>query len=248
VVLDGVSPEKTGDNDPFAPVPGVPFDRALALAREGGGTAVLDLAFVGTLDAPASDTATSVRSAFRNALADAVTRPLRGMSAVTIASPAGGDALDPSAAETLDRLAVLLAREPTRTVTLAGRSGNPDVAVLRGRAILDKLGSQPDTPEGRALVDRLRATVDPMSDPPPLTREQARRLAQLERAVSVAPSALAALAQARAARVDAELRARCPAVHVRVAEPVTPGAPGVLVTISAAGARPVEPHTDGSHS
>src|SRR5262249_61271231 len=115
-----------------------------------------------------------VRTAIRDALAAAAARPLRASGAVTIASPAGGDALDPSAAETLDRLAVLLAREPGRTVTLAGRAGAADVAVLRARAILEMLGSQPDTPEGRALVGRLRATVDPMADPPPLTRRHAR--------------------------------------------------------------------------
>jgi hypothetical protein len=249
MVLDGVSSEKTGDNDPFAPIPGVPFDRALALAREGGGPAVLDVALAGTIDAPVSATAASVRTAFRNALADAVTRPLRATGAVTIAFPAAGDALDPSAAETLDRLAVLLAREPARTVTLAGRSGDVDVAVLRARAILDTLSSQPDTPERRIFEGRLRATIDPTSDPPQsLTRDQTRRLAQLERTASVAPSALAALAQARAARVDAELRARYPAAHVRVADRVAPGAPGVLVTIGTAGALPAEPRADGSHS
>jgi hypothetical protein len=245
IVLDGVSPEKTGDGDPFAPVPGVPFDRALALAQEGGGPAVLDLVVAGTLDTPVSGTAASVRTAFRDALADAATRPLRATGAVTIASPAGGDALDPSAAETLDRLAILLAREPARSVTLAGRSGDADIAVLRARAMLDTLGSQPDTPERRALVDRLRATVDPTSDAPPsLTREQAARLVQLGRTASVAPSALAELATARAARVDAELRARYPAAQVRVADRVASGAPGVLVTIGAAGARPAEPRAD----
>jgi uncharacterized protein DUF748 len=245
IVLDGVSLEKTGDDDPFAPVPGVPFDRALALAQEGGGPAVLDLALAGTLDAQVSDTAVSVRTAIRDALADAAKRPLRATSAVTIASPAGGAALDPSAAETLDRLAVLLTRDPARAVTLAGRSGDADVAVLRALAMLDTLGSQPDTPERRALVDRLRATVDPTSDAPPsLTREQAARLAQLGRKASVAPSALAELAKARAARVDAELRARYPAAQVRVADRVASGAPGVLVTIGAAGARPAEPRAD----
>jgi hypothetical protein len=223
----------------------VPFDRALALAREGDGPAVLNLALAGTLDAPVSDTAASVPTAIRDALADAATRPLRATGAVTIASPAGGAALDPSAAETLDRLAVLLTRDPARAVTLAGRSGDADVAVLRARAMLDTLGSQPDTPERRALVDRLRATVDPTSDgPPSLTREQATRLAQLGRTASVTPSALAELAKARAARVDAELRARYPAAQVRVADRVASGAPGVLVTIGAADARPAEPRAD----
>jgi len=164
---------------------------------------------------------------------------------VTIRSPAGGDALDPSAAETLDRLAVLLARERARTVTLAGRSGDADIAVLRARAILDTIGSQPDTPERQTLVDRLRAIVNPTSDPTrSLTREQARQLAQLGRTASVAPDALATLAQARAARVDAELRARYPEAHVRVADHVASGAPGVLVTIGAAGTRPAEPRAE----
>ncbi len=249
IVLDGVSPEKRSDGDPLALAPGVPFDRALALAQEGGGPAVLDLAIAGALDAPVSDTAARVRTAFRDALAEAALRSLPAAGAVTIASPAGGDALDPAAVQTLDRLAVLLAREPSRAVTLAGRSGEADVAVLRARAILDALGSQPETPQWRALVEHLRATVDPAPDPPPaLTREQARRLAQLGRTVSPAPGALAALAQARAARVDAELRARYPAARVQVAPRVTSGAPGVLVTIGAAGAGPAEPRADGSHS
>src|SRR5262249_57569968 len=107
------------------------------------GAAVVEVGLVGMVDGRVADTGASVRTAFRNALVDAVTRPLRATSAVTIASPAGGDALDPSAAETLDRLAVLLAREPARTVTLAGRSGDADGAVVRARAILDTLGSQP---------------------------------------------------------------------------------------------------------
>jgi Domain of Unknown Function (DUF748) len=245
IVLDGVQLDRAGGGDPFAPAPGVPFDRALALAGEDGGPVVLDLALAGTLDAPVSRAAASVQNAFRDALADAATRPLRAPGAVTIASAAGGDALDPSAAETLDRLAVLLAHDPAHTVTLAGRSGDADVAVLRARAILDTLGGQADTPDRRALVDRLRATVDPTADPPPaLTREQARQLAQLGRTASVAPGELAALAQARSARVDSELRARYPAARVRVADRPASGAPGVLVTIGTAEEPPAEPRAD----
>jgi uncharacterized protein DUF748 len=237
LVVAGVGLEKRGDDDPLATVPSVPLERALTLARIDDDPVALDLQLGGTLDTAASDLAASLRTALRDAMADAVTRPLRepgAAPAVTIPAAAGRDTLVAPAAETLDRLAVLLAREPTRTVTLAGRTGSIDASAMRDHAVLEQLAGEPDTAERRALTRRLQASAEPA---PVLTRAQGRRLAQLQRAATPSPAALATLARARAARVEAELRDRYAPAMPRVrAGDAAPGAPGVVVTIG--GPRP----------
>jgi hypothetical protein len=113
VVLAGAVLERADGADVLAEATGLPGPTALALVRDVDGRITL----VGDAARP---------TVLRDAIADAVARPLVEGDPVAIEFPPGVAAPDAAGEETADRLAVLMRRRESLLATVRGRSGPAD--------------------------------------------------------------------------------------------------------------------------
>lgn len=246
-----LSPTGSGKLDQFL---GIPVSLAIALLRDLQGNIKLGIPV--TLDRGKLRVGIGavVRDALRDAVAGAVTSPLKMMGAAMSFGGGGGLSVEPIAmrpgttvladedqASHLSALAELIESRPVLAVRLTGLADPTDRDGLAERILIERIA------DGRGLPDvedsgffarrRVRGALEARGrgEPGELGADDEALLARYRAAVEVPPERFTALARERAQAVAARLTGELslPPEHVRVADETETGSPGVRIGFEA---------------
>ncbi len=229
---------------------GLPLSVAVALLEDLDGKIALSIPASGDREGVKVGLRAIAAQALRGALVGALASPLKLLGAVTangvvqrlapepIAFAPGSAELGPGAAARLAQLGRLLARSPGIALTLTGGVAEADLRILRERALLAELEASSglgalaglgEIGTRNAVREHLAARLAG-AEPGALASEQQAWLEAHARAIRLDPTALAALARARAAALrdalvrehgvsEARLALAAPASDPPVAQP-----------------------------
>lgn len=238
---------------------GVPLDLALALLRDPTGNISLSIPVSVDEGGTRTGVATIVAGALRQALIGAITSPLKMLGSVAsgVGGLFGGDgagiapiAMVPGAAEPepdqgerYEGLVKLLSERPELALRLRGRTGPDDRPRVAEQMLIERLqggDGLPELEDGAGFLQRRRLTGAledrGRGEPDELDAEDAAMLERYIAAVDVPDERLTALARTRAEAVRevAVSDYGVAPTHLIVSDAAPPGAPGVLLELTAA--------------
>lgn len=238
---------------------GVPLGLALALLRDPTGNISLSIPVSVDETGTRTGVATIVAGALRQALIGAITSPLKMLGSVAsgVGGLFGGDGAgiapiavapgaiepEPGQGERYEGLVKLLSERPELALKLRGRAGPDDRPRVAEQMLIERVergDGLPELEDGAGFLQsrRLTGALEDRGrgEPSELDAEDAAMLERYIAAVDVPEARLSALARARAEAVReiALSDYGVAATHLVVADAAPPGAPGVLLELTAA--------------